>query len=68
MNTNTAPTGWTDRNDGTWERMINGITYFIAWEEGLYYLYRSLGWERIDCAAHFDAAAQIALDYEWAAE
>lgn len=44
--------------------MVNGVTYLIEWEEGMYYLYRLTGWERVDCAAHFGVVAQSALDME----
>jgi hypothetical protein len=44
--------------------MINGTTYLIEREEGMFHLYRLLGWERIDCAKNFDAVAQSAYNYE----
>lgn len=64
MNGNTACTGWIEIEDGVWKRMVNGVTYLIEWEEGMYYLYRSTCWECVDCAAHFGVVAQSALDME----
>lgn len=64
MNGMHTQTGWFRQDSDSWEKMINGTTYLIEREEGMFHLYRLLGWERIDCAKNFDAVAQSAYNYE----
>ena len=47
MNGTNTETGWTLRKDGSWEAMIRGTSYVVDREDGIYYLYRSLGYEQI---------------------
>ena len=59
---------WVEQADGSWERMINGVTYLIDCEEGMFNLYRGLVWEKIDCASDFDTLAQAAMLREGVAQ
>ena len=45
--------------DGSWEKMINGITYLIEKIDGYWYIYYSTGIEQIDAAKKVEDAISI---------
>lgn len=45
--------------DGSWEKMINGITYLIEEIDGHWYIYHSTGIEQIDAAKKVEDAITI---------
>ena len=50
---------WTSMPDGSWEKMINGITYLIEKIDGYWYIYYSTGIEQIDAAKKVEDAISI---------
>jgi len=50
---------WTSMPDGSWEKMINGITYLIEEIDGYWYIYHSTGIEQIDAAPKVEDAITI---------
>lgn len=45
--------------DGSWEKMINGISYLIEEIDGHWYIYHSTGIEQIDAAKKVEDAISI---------
>ena len=65
MNETTPQTlGWTRQADGSWEGMINGVTYLIAEEDDIYYIYRYFDHEQIEAAKDLITAIQLVSSIE----
>lgn len=45
--------------DGSWEKIVNGITYLIEEIDGYWYIYHSTGIEQIDGAKRVEDAISI---------
>ena len=45
--------------DGSWEKMVNGITYLIEEIDGYWYIYHSTSVEQIDAAKKVEDAISI---------
>ena len=63
MNKNASQTlienNWSSMPDGSWEKMVNGITYLIEEIDGYWYIYHSTGLEQIDAAKKVEDAISI---------
>ena len=51
--------GWTKQPDGSWDGVINGISYLIDKQDGRYYIYRKARCEHIDTAPDLITAIQL---------